>query len=85
MRKRISIMTSESLVAILALLLLLVATQVFTQNVSSWFLFGLHISEMADMYQISREIPRLPDVANMGGDITQCVLDSLRLLQAFLK
>ncbi|TVP15468.1 hypothetical protein [Shewanella sp. KCT] len=67
----------ERVVAGLALLLLLVATQVYTQDASDWFLLGLNIIEATGLHGQAVDSNQLPDVARVGGDLTQWLLARL--------
>lgn len=64
----------QQVVSGLALLLLLVATQVYTQDASDWFLLGLNILEATGMHGQVVDTNQLPDVAKVGGDLTQWLL-----------
>ncbi|ASJ95720.1 hypothetical protein [Shewanella marisflavi] len=67
----------QQVVSGLALLLLLVATQVYTQSASDWFLLGLNILEATGMHGQAVDTNQLPDVAKVGGDLTQWLLARL--------
>ncbi|MCE9677722.1 hypothetical protein LZP69_00770 [Shewanella sp. AS1] len=67
----------ENVIAVLALLLLVVATQSFTHDASSWFLFGLHIIDATESYRINFDAPQLPDVVSIGADLTLWLLEPL--------
>ena len=77
MKSRITSLNPQRVVASLALLLLLVATQVYTQNASDWFLLGLNIIEATGMHGQAVDSNQLPDVARVGGDLTLWLLARL--------
>ncbi|QYJ85623.1 hypothetical protein K0I73_15745 [Shewanella mesophila] len=68
----------ERVIAGLALMLLLIAAQVYTLNASDWFLLGLNILEATGVHGQTVDINQLPDVAKVGGDLPQWLLTRLR-------
>jgi len=54
-------LSAQKVITVLALLLLLVAVQVSTQNVGDWFVFGLNILELTEP---------LSEVSNVGTNVT---------------
>jgi len=61
----------ERVITITALLLLLVAVQVSTQNVGDWFVFGLNILEVTEP---------LSEVSNVGTNVTTNAPDFVQKL-----
>ncbi|BCV35266.1 MULTISPECIES: hypothetical protein [Shewanella] len=55
---------TERLVAALALLLLLVATLVYTRDTSDWFLLGLNLIEATTVNSVSAEPGQIADFSH---------------------
>lgn len=76
--------SQQRVIAALALLLLLVATQTYTQDAGDWFLLGLNIMEASGFYAVAEPIPSLPDVAKVGGSLMQFLQALIELLHHLL-
>ncbi|ABV38327.1 conserved hypothetical protein [Shewanella sediminis HAW-EB3] len=63
----LSALSVQKVITVTALLLLLVAVQVSTQNVGDWFVFGLNILEVTEP---------LSEVSNVGANVGTSVGDS---------
>ena len=86
MNSLITKLNPQRVVAGLALLLLLVAAQVYTQDSSDWFLLGLNFIEATGLQGQAVDTNQLPDVAKVGGDLTQWLLARLSsFVQALVK
>ena len=59
----------ERVISISALLLLLVAVQVMTQDASDWFLLGLNIMEATQFDGAQQLEQSLTEVTNVGADL----------------
>ncbi len=55
---------TERLVAALALMLLLVATLIYTRDTSDWFLLGLNLIEATTVNSVSAEPGQVTDVSH---------------------
>ncbi|WP_345881537.1 MULTISPECIES: hypothetical protein [Shewanella] len=55
---------TERLVAALALMLLLVATLIYTRDTSDWFLLGLNLIEATTVNSVSAEPGQVADVSH---------------------
>lgn len=77
MKSNIITMNPERFIAALALVFLLVAAQVYTQDASDWFLLGLNIIEVTGGQFQPVDTNQLPDVAKVGDDSNQWLLTYL--------